>query len=107
MNAIYFRVITDHQDFMQRRQTVYSYLLQVGITGDASGHGQCITNLKTFIEMNKTKVKSFRFDIDLEEFVESHENKSEFINSLVRKEKERLEAIEASKVKITLKNMGL
>ena len=57
--------------------------------------------------MNKTKVKSVRFDIDLEEFIESHENKSEFINSLVRKEKERLEAIEASKVKITLKNMGL
>ena len=57
--------------------------------------------------INKTKVKSVRFDIDLEEFIESHENKSEFINSLVRKEKERLEAIEASKVKITLKNMGL
>lgn len=57
--------------------------------------------------MNKTKVKSFRFDIDLDEFVESHENKSEFINSLVRKEKERIEVMEASKVKITLKNMGL
>lgn len=45
--------------------------------------------------------------MDLEEFIESHENKSEFINYLVRKEKERLEAIEASKVKMTLKNMGL
>ena len=56
---------------------------------------------------NKTKVKSIRFDVDLESFIESHENKSEFINSLVRKEKERLAAIEASKVKITLKNMGL
>lgn len=55
----------------------------------------------------KTKVKSIRFDIDLEEFVESHENKSDFINSLVRKEKEKIEAMEASKVKITLKNMGL
>ena len=56
---------------------------------------------------NKTKVKSIRFDIDLEEFIESHGNKSEFINLLVRKEKERQESIEASKVKITLKNMGL
>ena len=52
-------------------------------------------------------MKSIRFDIDLEEFVESHENKSDFINSLVRKEKEKIEAMEASKVKITLKNMGL
>ena len=55
----------------------------------------------------KTKVKSIRFDIDLEEFVESHKHKSDFINSLVRKEKEKIEAMEASKVKITLKNMGL
>ena len=55
----------------------------------------------------KTKVKSTLLDIDLEEFVESHENKSDFINSLVRKEKEKIEAMEASKVKITLKNMGL
>ena len=33
MKAIYFRVSTDHQDFMQQRQTVYSYLQKVGITG--------------------------------------------------------------------------
>ena len=32
MKAIYFRVSTDHQDFMQQRQTVYSYLQKVGIT---------------------------------------------------------------------------
>ena len=55
----------------------------------------------------KTKVKSIRFDSDLEEFIESHENKSEFINSLVRKEKERQAAIKAASVKMTLKNMGL
>lgn len=33
MKAIYFRVSTDHQDFLQQRQTVYSYLQKVGITG--------------------------------------------------------------------------
>lgn len=55
----------------------------------------------------KSKVKSIRFDVDLERFIESQENKSEFINSLVRKEKERIENMETSKVKITLKNMGL
>lgn len=33
MKAIYFRVSTDHQDFIQQRQTVYSYLQKVGITG--------------------------------------------------------------------------
>ena len=55
----------------------------------------------------KTKVKSIRFDADLEEFIESHGNKSEFINSLVRKEKERKAAIKAASVKMTLKNMGL
>ena len=52
-------------------------------------------------------MKSIRFDVDLERFIESQENKSEFINSLVRKEKERIENMETSKVKITLKNMGL
>ena len=55
----------------------------------------------------KTKVKSIRFDADLEEFIESQDNKSEFINSLVRKEKERQAAIKAASVKMTLKNMGL
>ena len=55
----------------------------------------------------KTKVKSIRFDADLEEFIESHENRSEFINSLVRKEKERIEEINTFSVKMTLKNMGL
>ena len=55
----------------------------------------------------KTKVKSIRFDMDLEEFIESQKNKSEFINSLVRKEKERQAAIKAASVKMTLKNMGL
>lgn len=32
MKAIYFRVSTDHQDFMQQRLTVHSYLQKVGIT---------------------------------------------------------------------------
>ena len=45
--------------------------------------------------------------MDLEEFIESQKNKSEFINSLVRKEKERQAAIKAASVKMTLKNMGL
>lgn len=36
MKAIYFRVSTDQQDFLQQRQTVYSYLQKVGITDNLS-----------------------------------------------------------------------
>ena len=40
-------------------------------------------------EPRKTKVYSVRFDADLERFINSVPNKSEFINFLIRKEKER------------------
>lgn len=42
-------------------------------------------------EPRKTKVYSVRFDADLERFINSVPNKSEFINFLIRKEKERAE----------------
>ena len=53
---------------------------------------------KKLIEPRKTKARAVRFDIDLEEFINSHANVSKFINGLVRKEKERMEAVKAGKV---------
>ena len=48
-------------------------------------------------EPRKTKVYSVRFDADLERFINSVPNKSEFINFLIRKEKERAERVERIK----------
>ena len=50
-------------------------------------------------EPRKTKVYSVRFDADLERFINSVPNKSEFINFLIRKEKERAERVERIKVR--------
>ena len=56
-------------------------------------------------EPRKTKVYSVRFDADLERFINSVPNKSEFINFLIRKEKERAERVERSKVREMLCRM--
>lgn len=53
----------------------------------------------------KTKVYSVRFDADLERFINSVPNKSEFINFLIRKEKERAERVERIKVREMLCRM--
>lgn len=62
---------------------------------------------KKYETPRKTRNYNFKFDIDLQELIESQPNKSKFINGLVRKEKERLERIERIKVKQRLKDMGL
>ena len=49
-------------------------------------------------EPRKTKVYSVRFDADLERFINSVPNKSEFINFLIRKEKDRAERVDRIKV---------
>ena len=56
-------------------------------------------------EPRKTKVYSVRFDADLERFINSVPNKSEFINFLIRKEKERDERVERIKVREMLCRM--
>jgi hypothetical protein len=56
-------------------------------------------------EPRKTKVYSVRFDADLERFINSVPNKSEFINFLIRKEKERVERVERIKVREMLCRM--
>ena len=56
-------------------------------------------------EPRKTKVYSVRFDADLERFINSVPNKSEFINFLIRKEKERAERVERIKVREILCRM--
>ena len=56
-------------------------------------------------EPRKTKVYSVRFDADLERFINSVPNKSEFINFLIRKEKERAERGERIKVREMLCRM--
>lgn len=56
-------------------------------------------------EPRKTKVYSVRFDADLESFINSVPNKSEFINFLIRKEKERVERVERIKVREMLCRM--
>ena len=59
---------------------------------------------KKYETPRKTRNYNFKFDIDLQEFIESHPNKSKFMNGLVRKEKERLERIERIKARQALKN---
>lgn len=56
-------------------------------------------------EPRKTKVYSVRFDADLERFINSVPNKSELINFLIRKEKERVERVERIKVREMLCKM--
>ncbi len=56
-------------------------------------------------EPRKTKVYSVRFDADLERFINSVPNKSELINFLLRKEKERVERVERIKVREMLCKM--
>ncbi len=56
-------------------------------------------------EPRKTKVYSVRFDADLERFINSVPNKSELINFLIRKEKERVERVERIKVREMLCRM--
>lgn len=56
-------------------------------------------------EPRKTKVYSFRFDADLERFINSVPNKSEFISFLIRKEKEWVERVERIKVREMLCRM--
>ena len=56
-------------------------------------------------EPRKTKFYSVRFDADLERFINSVPNKSEFINFLIRKEKERAERVERIKVREMLCRM--
>lgn len=56
-------------------------------------------------EPRKTKVYSVRFDADLERFINSVPNKSELINFLLRKEKERVERVERIKVREMLCRM--
>ena len=56
-------------------------------------------------EPRKTKVYSVRFDRDLERFINSVPNKSELINFLIRKEKERVERVERIKVREMLCKM--
>ena len=46
---------------------------------------------KKLEELRKTRNYSIRFDSYLKYFIESHPNKSKFINELIRKEKERIE----------------
>ena len=56
-------------------------------------------------EPRKTKVYSVRLDTDLERFINSVPNKSELINFLIRKEKERVERVERIKVREMLCKM--
>ena len=56
-------------------------------------------------EPRKTKVYSVCFDTDLERFINSVPNKSELINFLIRKEKERVERVERIKVREMLCKM--
>lgn len=56
-------------------------------------------------EPRKTKVYSFRFDADLESFINSVPNKSELINFLIRKERKRVERVERIKVREMLCKM--
>lgn len=53
----------------------------------------------------KTRNYNVRFDYDLKEFIESQPNKSEFLNRLVRQEKERIERAERVKIEQILKSM--
>lgn len=53
----------------------------------------------------KTRNYNVRFDYDLKEFIESQPNKSEFLNKLVRQEKERIERAERIKIEQMLKSM--
>lgn len=53
----------------------------------------------------KTRNYNVRFDYDLKEFIESQPNRSEFLNRLVRQEKERIERAERVKIEQILKSM--
>ena len=53
----------------------------------------------------KTRNYNVRFDYDLKEFIESQPNKSEFLNRLVRQEKERIERADRVKIEQILKSM--
>lgn len=53
----------------------------------------------------KTRNYNVRFDYDLKEFFESQPNRSEFLNRLVRQEKERIERAERVKIEQILKSM--
>lgn len=53
----------------------------------------------------KTRNYNVRFDYDLKEFIESQPNRSEFLNRLVRQEKERIERVERVKIEQILKSM--
>jgi len=59
---------------------------------------------KKYETPRKTRNYNFKFDIDLQELIETQPNKSKFMNELVRKEKERLERIERIKARQELKN---
>lgn len=58
---------------------------------------------KKYETPRKTRNYNFKFDIDLQELIETQPNKSKFMNELVRKEKERLERIERIKARQELK----
>lgn len=53
----------------------------------------------------KTRNYNVRFNYDLKEFIESQPNRSEFLNRLVRQEKERIERAERVKIEQILKSM--
>ena len=59
---------------------------------------------KKYETPRKTRNYNFKFDIDLQELIETQPNKSKFMNELVRKEKERLERIERIKARQEFKN---
>lgn len=51
---------------------------------------------RKYKEPKKTKVYSLRFDYDMLDFIEKQPNLSKFINTLVRKEMDRLIELETN-----------
>lgn len=59
------------------------------VTGSAKGRGGWRGGGHPFSENPKRKIVSLRLDTDVEDFVMSIENKSKFINGLIREAKDK------------------